>query len=173
EFDTVTYSMAFLSPTFERGEGLSLVIRRNEVPFARYADTANQRAVAQALDTGSYYPPADMGALYDEVLNAEPREIAAMMEPLSGQVHAGTESALLHAGSQVTRTVAARMRAGSLSHSQPLPLWVQMTGGRSTLDGDGNAARVRNDSTGLFLGGDAAVGRGGWRLGGAFGYTEH
>ncbi|TFL14162.1 autotransporter domain-containing protein [Pusillimonas caeni] len=173
EFDTVTYSMAFLSPTFDRGEGLSLVIRRNEVPFERYAHTANQRAVARALDTGSYYPPADMAGLYDEVLNAEPGEIAAMMEPLSGQVHAGTESALLHAGSQVARTVAARLRAGSVSHSQALPLWAQVIGGRGTLDGDGNAARVRNDSTGLFLGGDAAVGRGGWRLGGAFGYTEH
>ncbi len=173
EFDTVTYSMAFLSPTFDRGEGLSLVIRRNEVPFARYAHTANQRAVAQALDTGSYHPPAGMAELYDEVLNAEPGEIAAMMEPLSGQVHAGTESALLQAGGQVMRTVAARMRATTWADSQAMPLWAQAIGGRSTLDGDGNAAQVRHRAAGLFLGGDVMAGLGGWRLGGAFGYTEH
>lgn len=194
EFDTVTYSMAFLSPTLDRSQGLSLVIRRNEVPFARYAGTANQRAVAQALDTGSYSPPAGMADLYDQVLNAEPGQIAAMMEPLSGQVHAGTESALLHAGSLVTRTVSSRMRANlgagmapgkalaqaggatpasALPRSQVLPLWAQVIGGRSTLDGDGNAAQVRNDTTGLFLGGDAPIGQSGWRLGGAFGYTEH
>ncbi len=194
EFDTITYSMAFLAPTLDRSQGLSLVIRRNDVPFARYTGTANQQAVAQALDSASYTPPAGMAALYDEVLNAESGQVAAMMEQLSGQVHAGTESALLHAGSLVTRTVSARMRAnmgagtapgkalaqaggalpaGALPRSQALPLWAQVIGGRSTLDGDGNAARVRNDTTGLFLGGDAPVGQGGWRLGGAFGYAEH
>src|SRR5690606_13744260 len=159
---------------------------RNDVPFVRYAATDNQRAVARALDSGSYYPPTGMAELYDEVLNAEPGEVAAMMEPLSGQVHAGTQSALFNAGSKMTDTIASRVRAnaagarsasagktaqaagaggpvaarsaGSTSSRAGLPLWAQVIGGRGTLDGNGNAKGVRDDTTGLFLGGDATIG---------------
>src|SRR5690606_38763966 len=62
---------------------------------------------------------------------------------------------------------------GSTSSRAGLPLWAQVIGRRGTLDGNGNAKGLRDDTTGLFLGGDATIGQGGWRLGGAVGYTEH
>jgi subtilase-type serine protease len=194
-FDTVVHGMAFLTPSLDLSTGAAaLRVARNDVPIARYAATQNQKAVGQALDVASSSPPAGMADLYDEVLNAEAPQVAGMMEQLSGQVHAGTESALLNAGSLVSRILSNRMRAnmgagmlpgralaqasygatiptGAMPYPQALPLWVQVVGGRSTLDGDGNAAKVHNDTTGLFLGGDAQLARG-WRLGGAFGYIE-
>ncbi|MGB3287929.1 MAG: autotransporter domain-containing protein [Burkholderiaceae bacterium] len=193
-FDTVAHNMAFLAPSLDLNAGAaSLVIARNDVPFARYADTSNQKSVGWALDSASARPPAGMMDVYDAVLNAQAGQVPAMMEQLSGQVHAATQSALLNAGTLVTRTLSSRMRAnggagkapgkalaqadaaalpaGAMPYPQALPMWAQVVGGRSTLDGDGNAVKVRNDTTGLFLGGDASVG-GGWRLGGAFGYTE-
>ncbi|UYO95204.1 autotransporter domain-containing protein [Pollutimonas sp. M17] len=193
-FDTVAYGMAFLTPTLDLAAGAAaLKIARNDVPIARYAATRNQKAVGQALDGASAHSPAGMMDVYDEVLNAEAGQVPAIMEQLSGQVHAGTESALLNAGGLVTRTLSNRMRANmgagmapgkalaqasagavpssAMPYPRALPMWAQVVGGRSTLDGDGNAAKVRNDTTGLFLGGDTRLG-GGWRLGGAFGYTE-
>lgn len=193
QFDKVTYSMAFLVPTLDRSNGLSLLIKRNEVPFARYAVTANQRSVGQALDTASDQPPASMAELYDGVLNAQAGQVPAIMEQLGGQVHAGTASALLHGGSLMSRTLSSRMRANMdagmapgkmvaqsagtvpasvLPYQRALPLWAQLVGGRSTLDGDGNAAGLHNDVTGLVLGGDVPAGQSGWRVGGALGYTE-
>lgn len=193
-FDVVAYGMAFLTPTLDLSTGAAaLMIARNDVPIARYAATLNQKAVGQALDGASSRAPAGMMDVYDEVLNAEAGQVPAIMEQLSGQVHAGTESALLNAGGLVTRTLSNRMRANmwagmapgkalaqassgavppsAMPYPQALPMWAQVVGGRSTLDGDGNAAEVRNDTTGLFLGGDTKL-EGGWRLGGAFGYTE-
>lgn len=192
-FDTVAHGLAFLTPTLALSSGAAaLAIVRNDVPIARYAATLNQKAVSQALDGISSRPPAGMADVYDEVLNAEAGQVPAIMEQLSGQVHAGTESALLNAGGLVTRTLSNRMRANvragmapgkalaqaggampadAMPYPEALPVWAQIVGGRSTLDGDGNAARVRNDTTGLFLGGDAKIGRG-WRLGGAFAYTD-
>src|SRR5690606_36069923 len=99
-FDTVAYDMAFLTPALDFSTGAAaLRVARNDVPIARYATTLNQRAVGQALDGASRRPPAGMADVYDEVLNAHAPQIAGMMEQLSGQVHAGTESALLNAGS--------------------------------------------------------------------------
>ena len=47
----------------------------------------------------------------------------------------------------------------------------QLSGDWRRLASDGNAPRLNQSSTSLTIGGDAAVG-GGWRLGGAFGYTD-
>ena len=50
-------------------------------------------------------------------------------------------------------------------------MWAQLSGDWRRLASDGNAPRLNQSSTSLTIGGDAAVG-GGWRLGGAFGYTD-
>src|SRR5690606_26974283 len=40
-----------------------------------------------------------------------------------------------------------------------------------TLDDDGNAAKAKTKTAGLFIGGDTAFGSG-WRVGGALGFTD-
>lgn len=119
-------------------------------------------------------------------------DTGAALNQLSGEAHASTSSALLAAGGLVQRTLAQRMRgnlgagmtagaptaqaggapvAGSMPQSAALPLWAQVVGNWNTLSDDGNAAKVRSDVGGVFVGGDTAVGSG-WRVGGALGFTD-
>jgi len=173
EFSHITYSMAFLSPTLLHGHDLSLLIQRNDVPFARFAATANQRAVAHALDPASAQPPAAMTEVYDTVLNAEAGQVAGYMEQLQGQVHAGAVSALLGNGDLLPRTLVRQAGAARRATGQDTMLWVDVIQQRRDLDGDGNSRDVRHDVGGLFLGGDTALGSQGWRLGAALGYLEN
>src|SRR5690606_5369634 len=106
-------------------------------------------------------------------LNAGADQVPGIMEQLSGQVHPATDAALLHAGQVMSRTLSGRIRAQD-NAAQPedrTPLWAQVIKGRGTLNGDGNAAKVNRDMTGLMLGGDTQL-KNGWRLGGAFAYAD-
>lgn len=113
------------------------------------------------------------------------------LNQLSGELHGSTQAALLQTSSLVSRTLTQRIRgnlgagklpgaptaqasgsvAGSMPTSAAYPLWAQVVGNWSTLDSDGNAAKVKTDTAGLFIGGDTEVGSG-WRVGGALGYTD-
>ncbi|CAP40521.1 autotransporter domain-containing protein [Bordetella petrii] len=97
----------------------------------------------------------------------------AALNQLSGEIHASTQSALLYSGNLVRQTLSDRLLAnlGAGSAQGTYPLWAQVTGGEFSLDSDGNAAKARTTSGGLFLGGDAEVGKG-WRIGAALGYTD-
>src|SRR5690606_6360538 len=61
--------------------------------------------------------------------------------------------------------------AGSMPQSNAYPLWAEVVGSWNSLDDDGNAAKVKSNVGGIFIGGDAGVGDG-WRVGGALGYTD-
>lgn len=114
------------------------------------------------------------------------------LNQLSGDLHASTQAALLQNSSIVSRTLTQRMRgnlgagwlpgaslaqtggslpAAAMPRSASYPLWAQVVGNWSTLDSDGNAAKVKTETAGLFIGGDVQVGNG-WRIGGALGYTD-
>lgn len=61
--------------------------------------------------------------------------------------------------------------AGAMPQSAAYPLWAQVVGGRNSLKGDDNAAETKTSLDGLFVGGDAVVGKD-WRVGGALGFTD-
>ncbi|WP_191579082.1 autotransporter outer membrane beta-barrel domain-containing protein [Achromobacter insolitus] len=61
--------------------------------------------------------------------------------------------------------------ASMLPRSNAQPLWAQAFGNWRSMDGNGNVAKSRERDVGIFVGGDHGVGNG-WRLGGAFGYTD-
>lgn len=126
----------------------------------------------------------------DAVLAMTPGQARAALKQLSGEAYASTGSVLQTQGDAVTTfplshlrgNLDAPMRAGrptaqlgatssdALPQSGASPIWAQAFGNWSTFNGDGNASTVRQSSGGLFVGGDGDVG-GGWRLGGAVGYT--
>ncbi len=184
----------FLKPSLDYAlaNTLSLSIVRSDVAFDSYLATANQKAVGHALDQASSAPPAGLRPIYDQIFDSSPDTLAGNMDQLSGELHASTQSALLGAGNLVQRTIAQRIRgnigaglvagapmanaghslpAGALPTSSAYPLWANVVGGWTTLNSNDNAARVKTDMAGLFIGGDTAVG-GGWRLGAALGYTD-
>ncbi|WP_286897232.1 autotransporter outer membrane beta-barrel domain-containing protein [Achromobacter sp. UBA2119] len=124
------------------------------------------------------------------VLAMSPAQARAALKQLSGEAYASTGSVLQGQGDAVTTlplshlrgNLDAPMRAGrptaqlgasssdALPQSGASPIWAQAFGNWSTFRGDGNASTVHQSAGGLFVGGDGDVG-GGWRLGGAVGYT--
>ncbi|MGY5409145.1 autotransporter domain-containing protein [Alcaligenes nematophilus] len=173
QYSHITYEMAFLSPTLLYGPSLSLMIKRNDTPFATFANTGNQKAVANALDTGSDQPPVTMAELYDTVLNAQSGQVAGYMEQLQGQIHAGTTSALLSNGDLLPRTLGKQASSARNATGKDTVLWAEVIHQQRDLDGDDNSQDVRHKVGGLFLGGDTAIGEQGWRMGASLGYLEN
>ncbi|MGZ9570589.1 autotransporter domain-containing protein [Alcaligenes nematophilus] len=173
QYSHITYDMAFLSPTLLYGPSLSLMIKRNDTPFATFTNTGNQKAVANALDTGSDQPPAAMAELYDTVLNAQSGSVAGYMEQLQGQIHAGTTSALLSNGDLLPRTLGKQASGARNKNGKDTVLWAEVIHQQRDLDGNDNSQDVRHKVGGLFLGGDTAIGEQGWRMGASLGYLEN
>lgn len=124
------------------------------------------------------------------VLTMTPTEARSALKQLAGEAYASTAS-VLQGQSDTVRTLPLDHLRGNLDApalaGQPTaqlglpssdalpqsgahPVWAQVFGNWGSLGGDGNASRVSQSAGGLFVGTDAAVG-GGWRLGGAVGYT--
>ncbi|TFL11378.1 autotransporter domain-containing protein [Pusillimonas caeni] len=134
---------------------------------------------------------AGRNASADAVMFMQPDARKDALNQLSGELHGSTQAALLQSSSLVSRTLTQRLRAnlgagmlpgaptaqaggavaGAMPTSAAYPLWAQVVGNWNTLDSDGNAAKVKTNTAGLFIGGDAEVGAG-WRVGGALGYTD-
>jgi len=155
------------------------------------ADTAptgsNSSIVASGNGAGKTTGASQVTAA---VLTMTPDQARAALKQLSGEAYASTGSVLQGQGdavrtlpfSHLRGNLDAPARAGrptaqlgasssdALPQSGASPIWAQAFGNWSTLSGDGNASTVRQSAGGLFVGGDGAVG-GGWRLGGAVGYT--
>jgi len=157
--------------------------------FADAANSRNQRSVANALESlGSG------NALYRQIENLADGQPQSVFKALSGESHASTASTL-RTGADTARALplehfrsnlSANLLAGaptaqagtsdmgtnlsSLPSSSAKPMWAQVFGTWQTFGG-GDAARVTQSTSGLFVGGDQAVG-GGWRAGGALGYSD-
>lgn len=155
--------------------------------FADAAGTSNQRATANALDSLSGGNP-----LYQYVLTLPEGAPAGVFDSLSGETHASVASSLnnlnglsrnlpfkslrsnLDAGWEAGAATAQSggiTPASALPGSKAQPAWAELVGNWQTLNGNGNASRVDQRTGGVFVGADHAVG-GGWRLGGALGYTD-
>ncbi len=156
------------------------------IEFADAAVSGNQRAVARALQS----LPAN-SALFQHALNLPNGAPESAFNALSGEAHASAMSGLQYTAATFTQAPLTRLRANlnagwmpgtptaqlglgdasALPRSAAQPLWTQVFGNWTTLDGNGNAAKTTQSDAGVTIGGDHAVG-GGWRLGGALGYTD-
>jgi outer membrane autotransporter protein len=156
------------------------------IQFADLALTGNQRAVANALQS----LPASSN-LYTRVLNLPEGTPAGVFASLSGEAYASTVSSLQGVGERVSTLPMSHLQANldagqlagpataqlgrgdgtALPQSAAQPVWAQVFGNWRTQSATGDTARTSESDGGLFVGGDQAVG-GGWRLGGALGYTD-
>lgn len=173
------------------GNDVTLTLERNERSVASAAQTPNQRAVATAIDS----LPQSHEVWRNAMLSNDAGQLQQGLNQLSGDTHASLVSALMNATPFSTQTGLARLRnnlsapllpgapsaqagasdapasAALLPRSGDSPLWAQVTGDWQRQRGDGNAPGADQSSTGVVVGGDAGVGQG-WRVGGAFGYTD-
>ncbi len=191
EFGQVTSNLAFLTPSLAydyANYSVDLTLQRNQTSFESLAETPNQRATASglaSLPNGS--------ALYQRILNLPEGAPPAVFDSLSGEVHASVVSALqagsttvrnlplshlrrnlsagLAPGALIAQSGTSTLPASSLPQSTAKPLWAEVVGNWRTMNSDGNAARLKQSTGGLFVGGDYGIG-GGWRMGAALGYTD-
>ena len=181
---------------------LSLLLERKQLPvdpadpgtatrpieFADLAQTRNQTGVANAVQ--SLQPDS---ALYRFVQSLPEGTPAAVFESLSGEVHSTAQgsmrsgaqlfgnSSLRHLHSNLTANLRpgapiaqsdGPLPASAWPSTKALPMWAEVVGHWQSYAGDGNAARLKQSTGGLFLGGDGEVAGSGWRVGGSLGYTR-
>ena len=181
-FDGVISNFAFLTPTLSYdANDVTLTLTRNTTAFAAIGATRNQAAVGGgvgSLGAGNVLANAVVGLSADQA--------RAAFDLLSGEIHASAKSALIENGRHVQNAMTDRLRGAfdilgaqtaepikvaalgdvpvlpAAVHSGPV-LWTQGYGSWGRLDGDGNAAGLKHDSQGIFIGTDSPVGD--WRFG--------
>ncbi|WP_438442984.1 autotransporter outer membrane beta-barrel domain-containing protein [Kluyvera georgiana] len=115
--------------------------------FAAAAITPNQRAVAGGLD--GMNSNAVRTAVAGVSTDAQAQDA---YDQLSGDMYASTKTVLLD-DSRFVRQATSRQLAGE----SETPVWVQTWGDWNDLEGDGNAAGVRRNTGGLFIGTDGRL----------------
>ncbi len=195
-FDSATSNYAYLDATLGyTSHEVTLQLQRKgsstgggDMGFAELAETRNQSSVANAISSLS-----SSSALYQFVEKLPAGTPAAVLASLSGDVQASVGSSLVGlgayapsvSGQHLRNNMTAGLRPGAAvaqsdgplpasawPSSKALPAWAEVVGHWQRYDGDGNAAQLKQRTTGLFLGMDEEVGTSGWRLGGSLGYTN-
>src|SRR5699024_4728452 len=169
QFDDVASNFAFLKPILEYdANNVDLTLLRNDVRFADYAITTNQKSTAN----GRASLP-DHSSLLQKVELLPTNTSPELFDGLSGEIHAGLISAL-DQNSAITRSFALPHLRNNLSSGyrpgtlESLPLWAEVLASRQTFKGNDNAASFKQNISGIFVGGDFPISKG-WRLGGALG----
>ena len=193
-FDSATSNYAYLDASLGyTAHEVTLQLQRKssgggQMEFAELAETRNQSSVANAIGS---LPSSH--ALYRFVETLPAGTPAAVLANLSGDVQATVGGSLVGLGAfapgvsqqHLRNNMTAGFRAGApvaqsdgplpasaWPSSKALPAWAEVVGHWQRYDGDGNAAQLKQRTTGLFLGMDEEVGTSGWRLGGSVGYTN-
>ncbi|MHC1550511.1 autotransporter domain-containing protein [Phyllobacterium sp. K27] len=179
-FGDVTSDFAFLDPTLGySGQDVTLTLARNDIAFVQAAETRNQRAAAQGLDSLSIG-----NDLYDKVVQLDEITARSAFDQLSGEIHASVMTGLIEDSRHIRNTANDRLRTvfegvGVSATSRPvlapsLPaaaFWGTGFGSWGATDSDGNAAAL-DRSTGGFVGGLDGMITDTWRLGLLAGYSH-
>ncbi|MBB1627553.1 autotransporter outer membrane beta-barrel domain-containing protein [Achromobacter sp. UMC71] len=158
--------------------------------FADLVSGRNARAAANAVES----MPASH-SVYGAAISLPVGAPQGFFSGLSGEAHATVASGLNNLSGMARNTPLAQLRgnlaAGSapgaataaagvsdaaplalaLPASQARPAWAQLVGNWQSIGASGDTASARQHTGGVFAGADSAIG-GGWRLGGAVGYTD-
>ena len=121
--------------------------------FADAALTDNQVAVGGALDTQPINPLTDaVGLLENDELARD------AFDQLSGEIHAVVPGMLIEDSRYVREALLDRMVGKTPASSSKFGLWADFYAGRTEFDGNGNAASVDGNSSGLVVGADYRMG---------------
>jgi len=163
-FDALTDDYAFLA--FALGYDANHVFLTSSLASTGFCLTGmsgNQCAAGNAV----FSQGADHG-VYDSVLTLSNAEAPAALDQLSGEIHASTKTALLQDDRFAREAALGRLRsaqgsadadAGQVARetSRGTTFWTQGFGAWSRWDGDRDAADMKRNVGGLFIGGDTQV----------------
>ncbi|MBV8111234.1 MAG: autotransporter domain-containing protein, partial [Hyphomicrobiales bacterium] len=106
KFAGVTSSLAFLTPVLSYDPNdVFLTLVRNDIPFASFAQTPNQRAVAAALDRS---PP--LSPLIQAVVNLTGAGARQAFDALSGEVHGSAQATIIDDSRYFRQAILGRLR---------------------------------------------------------------
>jgi len=157
-FASAGSSLAFLVPVLNYGaDVLSLSLQRNDTDFAAVAVTPNQRAAARGAESLGWGAP-----VYDALVKQQAASARHAFDQLSGEAYPDALGVLVEDGRHVRdainhhllgagNEVQGRTAAGTSA-------WLSGWGHGGSNDGDGNAASLHANGSGLLLGVDRAVG---------------
>lgn len=172
-FDTATSDFAFLDPSLGySGTDVTLSLSRNDIDFAEVAETRNQIATAQGLESLSLG-----NALYDAVVQLDQASARSAFDQLSGEIHASVVIGLIEDSRFVRNTANDRLRSvvdddpTSAATPSGLGFWSTGFGSWGSTDANGNAAAI-DRSTGGFIGGADTMVTDSWRVGLLAGYSH-
>lgn len=174
QFTSALPAYAFLGTTLSyQANQLSLAVGRNDATFASVAETANERAVAQAAEA-----LGDGNPVYESLLlSGSAGEARQAFRQLSGQVHADIASAQINDSRYLRDTLNDRLRqAEGLAGSSEIKAdeggaWAKMLGAWDHASGDASATGYQASTYGVLLGLDSAAADDA-RIGVATGYTR-
>lgn len=191
EFASVTDNLAFIDPSLSYdANNVYLTLARNDIDFASYGRTANQRATSRGIDS--------LGAgnalyLAFVLLEDDAALIQDTLDQLSGEIHGSLKSTLIADSHFLRDAVTGRLRGtapgeggttmaaahgdGAIEPAADYSVarktsgfWMQGFGNWGDWDGDGNAASLERSTGGAIAGVDTLAG--GWRLGVAGGFSQ-
>jgi outer membrane autotransporter protein len=163
-FATVTSNLAFLTPTLGyANDAVTLNLRRNTMDFATVGQTANQIAVAPAVEA------LEMGNdVYDAVVALTAAEARDAFDQLAGSDYASVRGQLLEDSRFVRDAMLAR---GGTAGTTGLAIWGRALGSWGSMQGNANAQGYDRDLKGLLTGFDGSLGEN-FRAGVALGYGD-
>ncbi|MFT4197792.1 MAG: autotransporter-associated beta strand repeat-containing protein [Pseudoxanthomonas sp.] len=151
-FDSVSSNFAFLTPTLSYdADDVYLTLVRNDISFASVGTTSNQKQTGAALESLA------TGAVFDAVVQLDSTDARQAFDQLSGEIHASVRSALLQDSRYVRDAIGQHLAGedrGLAVRSDDGSAWASAWGHRGVLDGDGNAARLSFDGSGVLVGSD-------------------
>jgi len=139
------------------------------VPFASIARTPNQQAVAEAFDVIEDDATGDMGVVIDQLVFSSEAQALTAYDQTSGEVYAALLSQTSHGAIASAQRLVARAHARS---AEGWGIWVGTSGRDGSIDGDGNAAGLDHDESGLDFGVDYAAPGNAWAVGASAGLID-
>lgn len=165
----ISHDFAFLTPQLA-ADGTGVILERNNLQFASAAQTTNQTAVANALES-----LAPDSLPYRAIISSSQNDARYNFDQFSGEVHATTASAV-HDNSSLLRLAlierARQMSGNVLERSSAWQSWLTINGTLTKHDSNNNSASARINGSSVSGGIDYAL-MNGFSLGLAGSYEQN
>ena len=149
-FTDVTTDLTYLTPFLSYDANrVMLTLGRNDIRFSAVAHTPNQRAAADAAEQ-----PGVGNPIWNAAVQLSAAEAPAAYDSLSGEVHASARTTIMEDARKARSAVLDRLNE---SDDSRINVWGRLFGSWGSNDGNGNAAHVEHDTTGLLTGIDAQI----------------
>jgi len=171
QFASASSSLLFLDPVLSyTANAVNLSLQRNDTSFASVAQTPNQLAVATTTNGLGFVSP-----MYSALTTLDASTSRHAFDQLSGVIHASTGTALVddsrHVREAINRHLLGLNDGAEGTTARGASVWTSAWGYGGHHDGDGNAASLQANGSGLLVGVDLPLGNS--RLGAVVGHGQN